>query len=1059
MVHDPEQSPDAVNNVVAGTVYGPVVQAGNIAGGVQINCGARRHVIEPVHEPDRPDATWLMDQPSRLLDARSQVVPFTGRDTELHALRDWRDRQDARCAVRLLHAPGGQGKTRLAAEFAKRSRDGWTVAQARVPDVVSGAGDAPDLAGGAGLLLIVDYADRWAHSELTRLLTDPVLHQRQAVRVLLIGRTVRWYAAIRAELAELRAATDDLPLPPLADDRSVMFAAARDRYAQPDLYDVPDASGIQPPTELGHDDFGLTLTLHMAALVAVDARKRGQRTPSAPHELSAYLLDREYQAWQQLHDAGDHGQDYRTRPAVMARTVFTAALVGAVSHDTGTRTLQAVDLPGHPQDLLLDHRFCYPPADRTLVLEPLYPDRLAEDFLGLLTPGHDLTAYDPDPWTGTVPATLLTTDGLRQATVNRAVTFLASAAARWPHLADAVLYPLLRQDPGLAIEAGGNALATLADLDLPIDVLDPVYVALPAGSRIDIDVGAAAITGAYVTRMLKVADDLEHRAELHIDYSNRLSSAGQRQQSLDHSWRAVECYRELCASDPTHEFNLARAAHNHAEGLAAVGLRDDALTYSRQAVSIRERLAASDRTAHLQDLARSVSSHAVRLAENGQRALALEYSRRSVDLNLELAEGDHPEHRRGLARSSDSHAARLAEVGRSAEALEHSERAVTLYRQLAASDPDADLKPLAQAHDHHSWWLAEAGRQEEALDHSRQAVEIFEKLTNVNRVAFLADLAAAVANLANRLAEAGQRDEALARSGEAVDLGEELVEGNRIAHLPRLAMFVSNHAVRLPDRAKALEWCWRAVELREELVNDHRAAHLPDLAASVGNYAQTLVKAGRLTEALGHSRRATELWEELAGDHRSAHLAALMAATHNHGVWLSLADHQDEAWHYTQRAMRLRAELARDHRAARPPDPAAPTPGLAPRLNDHADQLAWAGHNAEALELSSQTVEQYRALAGADPHTYLVDLATALAGYAQLRLQLKADLDAALSASDEALRTYRQLAAHDPDSFTDDTLDAAHTLAAVLKALGRPEQAERVHRDMTAEFGGSDASR
>ncbi|MFC7614423.1 hypothetical protein ACFQV2_13715 [Actinokineospora soli] len=762
----------ARGNTVAGVVHGPVVQAGSIAGGVHFHDGARRHVIEALPEPGRASPRWLMEQPSRLLDARGQVVPFTGREAELEHLREWRD-QDARLAVRLLHGPGGQGKTRLAAEFGERSRHGWTVAQARLP---GGSSSGQALDDGAGLLLVVDYADRWAHTELTRLFADPALRKHDRVRVLLIGRSVRWYAAIRAELAERRAEVDDMPLPPLTDDRHAVFAAARDRYAQPDLYDLPDASGIRPPED--HRDYGLVLTLHMAALVAVDARKRGRRAPTEPHELSGYLLDREYQAWQRLHDAGSHGQDYRTRPAVMARAVFTAALTGAVSHDTGTSALEAVTLPG--EDLLIDHRFCYPPVDRGLVLEPLYPDRLAEDFLGLLMPGHAISAYDPDPWATSVPGKLLTTGGVREATAGRAVTFLASAAARWPHLAEKSLYPLIREDPALAVEAGSNALATLADLDgIPIDVLEAVYSALPPGSRLDLDVGAAAITGAYVTRMLDVVDDDEVRAELHIDYSNRLVAAGHRRQSLEHSWRAVEHFRALAENDANHLHNLARAVHNHADGLASVGRLDDALECSQLAVDLREHLAEHD-PAHLEDLARSTCSHAMRLAENGQRALALEYSGRAVEQYRALVDSD-PAHLTGLARACDSHASCLAEVGRPADALEYSEFAVELHRALAGNGPD---RALARAYDHHSWWLAEAKKTEEALHYSHQAVAAFEHLAGINRVAFLPDLAAAVANLANRLAEAGRHAEALTCSWRAVELCEDLVEDDRVAHLP-----------------------------------------------------------------------------------------------------------------------------------------------------------------------------------------------------------------------------------------------------------------------------------
>ncbi len=47
---------------------------------------------------------WLLELPSRMLNARRAVVPFTGRSVELESLREWRD-NGPRLAVRWLHGP------------------------------------------------------------------------------------------------------------------------------------------------------------------------------------------------------------------------------------------------------------------------------------------------------------------------------------------------------------------------------------------------------------------------------------------------------------------------------------------------------------------------------------------------------------------------------------------------------------------------------------------------------------------------------------------------------------------------------------------------------------------------------------------------------------------------------------------------------------------------------------------------------------------------------------------------------------------------------------------
>jgi hypothetical protein len=83
------------------------------------------------HAPaGKVDAAWLRELPSRMLNARFQVVRFTLRRDELASLHDWR-RGDDPLSVRWLYGPGGQGKTRLAAQFAKEAVvAGWKVVHA-----------------------------------------------------------------------------------------------------------------------------------------------------------------------------------------------------------------------------------------------------------------------------------------------------------------------------------------------------------------------------------------------------------------------------------------------------------------------------------------------------------------------------------------------------------------------------------------------------------------------------------------------------------------------------------------------------------------------------------------------------------------------------------------------------------------------------------------------------------------------------------------------------------------------------------------------------------------
>lgn len=1068
MSHEPA---DHVTNTLTGKVTGTSIQAGRVEGGIHVYHGARHHVVD--HFPTRgtPDSEWLLGQPSRLLDGRSEVVRFTGRDAELRRLREWRDSTSTRLSVLLLHGPGGQGKTRLAAEFAERSRDEdlpparrWEVVQADFHRETPTLVDSPQREGSAGLLLIVDYADRWAHSELVRLLHDPVLHEQRPVRVLLIGRTVRWYAAVRGELSDLRADADDLSLPDLVGDRFAMFAAARDRYVEPDLFDLGDPEGIQPPCSLDQRDFGSVLTLHMAALVAVDARKRGEMPPDRPHEMSAYLLDREYRAWQRLFDTGDRGHGYTTRPPVMARTVFTSVLTGAVSHDTGTKALRMLDLPAHPQDLLLDHRFCYPPADRELVLEPLYPDRLAEDFIGLLTPGHGITAYDPDPWAGGVPATLLSgSHDLRAIITPRVVTFLASAADRWPHVGEKVLYPLLRAEPALALEAGSGALTLLAGVDgVPIDVLGEIAALLPEGESVgDLDIGAAALTETLTTHHLAITTEPAMLALLHANFASRLANAGRTQEALHHSRRAVDHYADLVAVNrAAHLFNLAWSLANRASYLVAAGQLPEALDCSQRSVECYGELVVADRDGCLSNLAAATGNHGSFLSRAGRRQEALEYSQRAVGYYSELVHRDRAAHLADLAASVDNYACRLVAAGRIPEALSQSRHAVDHFEELVRADRSRHLLGLAHALDNHAMVLAEDRQGLQALPFCQRAVECYSELAKANRSVHLADLATAESNYANRLAEIGRVLEALEHSRRAVEHGHELVEVSRVAYVPFLALVLHNHASHLADerQPEALEHSRRAVELREELVAADRVAHLPDLARSLWSFTSVRFRLGADLDAARHAGvRAVDLYSELAATEPAAFTRELSSAAGVLAAVLDALGLPDKAGE-VRREHRLESsevmialkqsqvvvERARDLALADP----AHLPDFAVTAGNHARHLAAAGQIDAALKYSLFSVDYFGELVKAGNAAFLPSLAASVHNHADF-LSI-AERPEALEYSQRAVEHFHELVAADRATYLDLLAMATHDHASRLANAGRREALDYSQRTVAA---------
>lgn len=1018
MTHD--LPPVGVTNTVSGDVFGTVVQASAV-GTVEINHHhvIRRHVVEDFRAPGPPDTRWLMAQPSRLLDARSQVVPFQHREAELRLLTDWRDATDAGLSVLLLHGPGGQGKTRLATELAARSQP-WSVRQA----VLGTAAPPRQDADGDGVLLIVDYADRWAHGELLGLFSD-LLVTPQRVRVLLVGRSVRWFAALRGELAEHRVPTTDLALPHLAADRRSVFTAARDRYSAPDLYDLSEVDDIEPPASLEDPDFGLVLSLHTAALVAVDARSRGQVPPSSPHELSAYLLDREYMAWQRLHDAGRQGSDYRTPPAVMARTVFTAALTGPVSHQSGERTLAGLDLPEHPQRLLLDHRLCYPPADRATVLEPLYPDRLAEDFLALLTPGHDVTAYDPDPWTTSGTAEILTREsGEAPQWTSRSVTFLAAAAQRWPHLGPASLFPLLLEDPRLALDAGSAALTALVEVAGVLEVLEAVETVFPEDRDFNLDLGIAVVSERLTEHRLSTySEDPLTRAVLHDRLAGRYANAGMHDAAVATAETAVAFWRRQ-----GDEEGLAGSLTNLGPWLGAVGRWEDWLPVVREAVAMWRHLGEDCRGGNRDGLAVALANLGSALWFSGSTGEALAAVVEAVELTRLLAEDEPDDHLPGLAAALHNLGAYLAALGRWEEGVAAAEEAVAIRRRLALADPPAHLPGLAAALLSFAPRLGDVGRQEEALRLAEEGADIWRQLAKANPEAHQPGLAAALNNLGAVLAASHRPAEALPVAHESVALRRVLADRDPAVHLPDLARSLTNLSARLSDLRRweeALPAAEEALQIRRRLALANPAVYLHDLAIALTNLGRVHWQTDRLGEAIEEAEEATGIWRRLSEENPAAHLGDLAAGLANLGTWAADAGQPEKAVAALTEAKAYYQRLTGPQ--ARPFDLAHCTSRLSEVL---LEQLRW----GEGAEVTAEAVALRRELAEHDPATHLPLLAGSLANLRGVLRELDQD-EQALGVAQDLVAVLRDLG-HLPGF-----AEALGELADLQQGLGRTAEA------------------
>jgi hypothetical protein len=118
--------------------------------------------------------------------------------------------------------------------------------------------------------------------------------------------------------------------------------------------------------------------------------------------------------------------------------------------------------------------------------------------------------------------------GLEQVALDALLERLA-ADGRWPHLGREYLYPLLRADPQLALEAGSAALTTLvAPDDVDITMLEAIEACFPEDRRINLDLGIAAVATRLAEHRLTTTTDPAQRAYINDQLAVRLTNADQR---------------------------------------------------------------------------------------------------------------------------------------------------------------------------------------------------------------------------------------------------------------------------------------------------------------------------------------------------------------------------------------------------------------------------------------------------------------------------------------------------------------------------------------------------
>ncbi|MFI7460789.1 hypothetical protein [Nonomuraea sp. NPDC049646] len=280
-------------------------------------------LLLPAREPlpsDCPD--W------RLLLPRHAVVPYSGRDGQLAALRAWAG-EPAALSVAVVTGRSGTGRTRLAGELCEELREaGWDAGFLALDAALAALSGraAVSLEAMRPSLVVVESPEPSAPlvGELVRRLAKHGHNPR--VRVLLLAREpgeAEWWrrldTAAGGWLRRLNTTTVQLNQHPLTlNERTEHAFTAMKAFA-------PSRAALPTPPRLDDPEYGLPLRVHLAALL----RLRGGETEVLPAPAVPDTLP----------GGGIGAPPYRTAPEPRPGTSWNAFRPGGRS---GTRTRAVV---------------------------------------------------------------------------------------------------------------------------------------------------------------------------------------------------------------------------------------------------------------------------------------------------------------------------------------------------------------------------------------------------------------------------------------------------------------------------------------------------------------------------------------------------------------------------------------------------------------------------------------------------------------------------------------------------------------------------------------------
>ncbi|PBC75728.1 tetratricopeptide repeat protein [Streptomyces sp. TLI_235] len=1027
--------------------------------------------FDRLHRHDVPTPSTGPLPPAALLQAGREVVGFHGREDILDRLRGWCEPPGF--GVRLLHGPGGQGKTRLAARLAETLRQDdprWTVLwpdPAASPDELAAVRDST-----GPVLVVLDYAEA-RREQLSGLLRAGQSHRGGVpLKVLLLARTAGgWWDSAKwaADGAVLRRApAEELPaLAPDRETRALLYRQALTAFAErlPAPTDTAEggtwhdrAAELAAPRPAALAS-GNVLTLHMTALADLLDKAVGDGEPvldDAGQDAEDRILEHERLYWAQVaHERPlPHGLGEGGAPADALATV---ALLGGVPLSGREREALLrrspvlADLRAHEIRPVREWVEAVYPVATENPWEVLQPDRLAERFVGR----HVLS--DPELADG-----LLAGVGPGRMAV-RALTVLARAAAH---------PPLIGRLDGLITEVctrhGGSLGTATMDVATQVERPQPLVDALwrrtedPATSLAELADLADRLPRTsrvladwalrLVERLVELRRDggtatVQERIALGIEYrrlGKRLSDVGRPAEALTATEQAAELLRPLLDSDPPGvRLHLAAVLNNRSMCLATLGRRGEALEPAEQAVEQYRIVVDAEPVPEeaRSQLVRALSGLSAVQSQLGRHEDALDTVVEAVKAQRELVPDGGPEAAIGLVSQLNNLSVRHTEAGGYRAAFEAAGEAVALCEPLAEQYPDAYLQDLDRVLGTLASCYGDLGDHGRSLELARRCVALREKLYREHPEAHRHSLAQGLNSLAIDHGTAGHAAEAVATAERSVLLYRELAGSHADGHRAELAMALNtlaNQRDAADDVDGALAAAEEACRIYTDLDEALPGVFAADRAMSLGTVASCLIELGRSDEAIERSFEAVAIFRRLAESGPAPIAKYFVVVLHNLRLYLQAADRTADAMDLIDEALGTYAD-PEGHRAD------AVHPVTVELLIGRTMCLYSSGHRDEAVEPMRKVVELARRAAARPSGPGPAELVQRLGFLSAIAFGAGRSGEAA-DAKVEQAELMRQLALDDPQRYEGELADVLGNARNLLFLVDRIDEAEEAAR-------------